>query len=210
MGPLLMTGLSAFGAAVGLGLIAAGTWPPDGAPASRQVPTSRGLAIILMAFCLGAAVLGTVVGLLAIFIAGEVTDPVAGLLAAGPAAVGGLIGLVLVARHWRVGDPRISTLSAVYILNIVALGIVVAMLVLFIVEEPTKDLTDWPFVVCGLINGTCALAIGASGGTAVRAMRGADEQAGTAIVRAQISRNGLLQVPIIASSAIAIALIFLS
>ena len=210
MGPLLMTGLSSLGAAVALGLISTGTWPPDGAPVSRQVQSGRSLAIILMAFCLGAAVLGTVVGLLAIFVAGDVTDPADGLFAAGPAAIGGIIGLALVARQRGVGDPRISTLAAVYILNIVVLGIVVAMLAIFVVEEATKNLTDWPFLVLGMISGASALAIGATGATGVRAMRGVDEQAGKAIAQALISRSGLLQIPIVAASAIAIALIVLS
>ena len=86
MGPLLMTGLSAFGAAVALGLISTGTWPPDGAPVSRQVPTGRSLAIILMAFCMGVAVLGTVVGLLAIFVA---------------VVLGGILAVVLLASGLR-------------------------------------------------------------------------------------------------------------
>jgi hypothetical protein len=49
------------------------------------------------------------------------------------------------------------------------------------IEGPTKDLADWSFVVLGLINGASALAIGATGATAVRAMRGVDEQTGKAI-----------------------------
>jgi hypothetical protein len=163
-----------------------------------------------MAFCMGAAVLGTVVGLLAIFVASDVTDPADGLFAAGPAAIGGIIGLALVARQRAAGDPRISTLAAIYILNIVVLGIVVALLALSIVEGPTKDLADWPFVVLGLISGASALAIGATGATAVRAMRGVDEQTRKAIAQAQISRSGLIQIPFVVASALAIALIVLS
>jgi hypothetical protein len=210
VGPLLMTGLSCFGAAVALGLISTGTWPPDEAPVSRQVTTGRSLAFILMAFSMGVAVLGTVVGLLAIFVAGYVADPAKALLAAGPAVIGGIIALALVARQRGAGDPRISTLAAVYILNIVVLGIVVALLTLFIVQEPAKDLADWPFVILGLINGASALATGATGATAVRAMRRVDEQRGKAIAQGQISRSGLIQVPFVAASAIAIALIVLS
>lgn len=210
MGPLLMTGLSCFGAAVALGLISTGTWPPDEAPVSRQVPTGRTLAFILMAFSLGVGVLGTVVGLLAIFVAGDVADPANALLAAGPAVIGGIIGLALVARQWGAGDSRISTLAAVDILSVVVLGIVVALLTVFIVQQPTKDLADWPFVILGLINGASALAIGATGATAVRAMRGVDEQRGKAIVKAQISRTSLIQITFVAASAIAIALIVLS
>jgi hypothetical protein len=209
VGPLLMTGLSCFGAAVALGLISTGTWPPDEAPVSRQAPTGRSLAIIFMAFSMGTAVLGTVVGLLAIFVARDVADPADGLLAAGPAVIGGIIALALVARQRGAGDPRISTLAAVYILNIVGLGTVVALLALFIVEGPARDLAGWPFVILGLINGASALATGATGATAVRAMRGVDEQTRKAIAQAQISRSGLIQIPFVAASAIAIALIVL-
>jgi hypothetical protein len=205
-----MTGLSCFGAAVALGLISPATWPPDEAPVSRQIPTGRSLAIILMAFSIGVAVLGTVVGLLAIVVAGDVADPADGLLAAGPAVIGGIIALALVARERGAGDPLISKLAAVHILNIVVLGIVVALLALFIVQEPTKDLADWPFVILGLINGASALAIGATGATAVRAMRGVDEQTGKAIAQAQIFRSGLIEIPFVAASAIAIALMVLS
>jgi hypothetical protein len=210
VGPLLMTGLSCFAAAVALGLISTGTWPPAEAPVSRQVPTGRSFAFILMAFSLGVAVLGTVIGLLAIFVAGDVADPADALLAAGPAVIGGIIALALVVRQRATGDPLISTLAAAYILNIVVLGIVVALLTQFIVQEPTKDLADWPFVIFGLINGASALATGAIGATAVRAMRGVDEQTGKAIAQAQISRIALIQIPFVAASAIAIALIILS
>ena len=209
MGPLLMTGLSCFGAAVALGLISTGTWPPVGEPVGRQVQTGRGLAFILMAFSLGVAALGTVVGLLAILVAGDV-DPADGSLAAGPAVADGIIGMVLVVRHRRIGDPSVTTLAAVYVLGIANLGIVVALLALFIVEEPTKSLTDWPFVILGLISGVSALAIGATGASAVRALRVVDEQTATAIVQGQISRVVVIQVPIIGAAAVAIALIVLS
>jgi hypothetical protein len=41
-------------------------------------------------------------------------------------------------------------------------------------------------------------------------MRGVDEQTGKAIAQAQVSRSGLIQIPFVAASAIAIALIVLS
>ncbi len=209
MGPLLMTGLSCFGAAVGLGLIATGTWPSDGAPVSRSVPNQRGLAVILMAFCQGVGVLGVVVGLLAIFVAGSMADPAYGLLAAGPAVVGGLIGLALVIRHWRSGNPEISSLVALFIVGIVVLGIVVAMLTVLIVPEPTKILSDWPFVVLGLINGSAALAIGATGAGGVAALRGVDELTARTIGNAQVSRCLPFQIAYIGASAAAVLLIVL-
>ena len=49
MGPLVMTGLATFGAAVGIGLLMSGTYPTS-EPIDGRVPTSRGLAIVLMAF----------------------------------------------------------------------------------------------------------------------------------------------------------------
>ncbi len=209
MGPLLMTGLSCFGGAVALGLIAEATWPPDGAPVGRRVPTGRSLAFILIAFCVGVATLGTVVGLLAVFEAGAVTDTAFGLLAAGPAVGGGLIGLVLVARHWRAGDPRISAFAAVNVLGVAVLGCVVALMALFVVEEAPKDLTDWPFAILGLVSATSALAIGVTGASAVRALRGVDEHTAKAIASAEISRCALLQVAFVGASAAAIVLIVL-
>jgi hypothetical protein len=124
--------------------------------------------------------------------------------------IGGIIAFALVARQRGAGDPLISKLAAIHILNIVVLGIVVALLALVIVQEPTKDLADWPFVILGPINGASALAIGATGATAVRAMRGVDEQTGKVIAQAQIFRSGLIEIPFVAASAIPIALIVLS
>jgi hypothetical protein len=205
-----MTGLSSFGAAIALGLIATGTWPPDGAPPKRGIPTSRGLAVILIAFCMGAAVLGTVVGLLAIFVAGPVAQPGYGLLAAGPALAGGVVGLILVARQLDHGDPYVLTFAAVYILGIGSLGVAVALMAVFVVERATKSIADWPFVILGLVSGGAAIAIGATGATAVTAMRGADEQTARAISKAQIQRTFVFQLAFIAASTVAILLIVLS
>jgi hypothetical protein len=206
---MLMSGLSCFGAAIALGLISAGTWPPEGAPVGREVLTGRGLSSILLAFCLAPGVLGVVVGLLTIFVAGDLTDPAVGLFAAVPAVIGGIVGLALVAHRARAGDQSISTLAALNILGIAFLGVVVAMMALLIVEEPTKDLTDWPFVVLGLINGASALAIGVTGGAAVQSMRGADEPNRRAIAGAQISRTSTFMTASCVACVIAIALILL-
>jgi hypothetical protein len=204
-----MTGLSCFGAAIALGLIARGGLPPDDPSAKRQIPTSRSIAVILMAFCVGAATLGTIVGLLAIFVAGDVAEPSYGLLAAGPAIAGGVIGLILVARHRDQRNPSISAFAAIYILGITALGGTVALLALFIVEEATKSLTDWPFVILGLVSGGAALAIGTTGASAVRAMQGADEEKAKAVTKAVMSRVVWFQIAYLGASIVAILLIVL-
>jgi hypothetical protein len=210
MGPLAMTGLSGFGAAIAIGLIAAASWPADEPAGGHQAASARGLAVILMAFCLGIAVLGTVVGLLAIFVAGAVTDTADGLFAAGPAVVGALIGLALIARHWRVADRGTAAFAAVYVFAIANLGCVVALLGVFVVEPAAKSLADWPFVILGFVSGATALAFGATGATAVRSMQGADESAAKAIVAAQISRSALLQIVFTTAGVVAVLLIVLS
>ena len=207
-GAMLMTGLCGFGGAVALGLIATGTSPEDSQHRGSRQPDGRGLAIILLAICQGEAVLGTVVGLLAIFLAG-VTDPAAGVLAVVPATIGALVGLFLVVRHWRASDPTTSGLIVLYILATVVLSAVVALLALFI-EGPTIPLVDWPFSALGLVSAVATIGIGRIGMTAVPAMRDVEGADAKAIANTQLARVLPFQLSYVAANAIAIALVVLA
>jgi F0F1-type ATP synthase membrane subunit c/vacuolar-type H+-ATPase subunit K len=209
MGPMLMTGLACLGGAIGIGLIASGTWPAT-EPTPGRATSGRGLAIILIAFCQGGAVLGVVAGLLAIFIAGAVTRPEYGLLAAGPALVGALIGIILIARHWRVGDRLFSVVAGLYVLGLAILGSVVTLLAWLIIDVPAHRLSDWPFLILGLVSAASTLAIGVTGASAVASLRGADEQTIKRIRAAQITRSAVFELGFIGATLAAIALIFLS
>jgi len=134
LGPLVMTGLAALGAAVGIGWLCASSWIPTHEPTDRRVLTGRSLALVSMAFCEGIAVLGVVVGILAVMTDGQIglTDE---LLAAGPAVVGAVIGLGLVVRHRRTADPRLVPHAVVFIVGLANLGIVVALLAYILGED---------------------------------------------------------------------------
>ncbi len=199
MGPLLMAGLACGGAAVAISLLAAGTSRPAGT-------ASRGFAVVQIAFCQGIAVLGVVAGLLAVF-AGAVPDPAGGLLAAGPAAAGAIVGLGLVVRHRHGSDAGVSTIGAMGIVGLAVLGIVVALLAFVIPVVGTTTLSDWPFIILGPVSGASALAIGVTGARALGSMTGADEETAKVIAAAQISRGALFELAAIGASVVAILLI---
>lgn len=208
MGPLVMTGLAALGAGVGIGWLHSSTWMPTNESTDRRVATGRGLAIVSMAICEGIAVLGVVVGVLAVMTDGQIaqTD---GLLAAGPAVVGALVGLGLVVRHRQTADPRLIPQAVFFIVGLAALGIVVAVLAYSFGEDGPKHPIEGPFLILGLVSLASALAIGATGADAVRSMEGADETASKAIAARQISRSALFQLAGVGASVIAILLIVL-
>jgi F0F1-type ATP synthase membrane subunit c/vacuolar-type H+-ATPase subunit K len=208
MGPMLMTGLACLGTAVGLGLLVSGTWRPVDEPVDRRVPTGRSLAIILMAFCESFAILGVIAGLLAILVV-KAVHPGDGIFAAALGILGTVIGLGLVASQRRMADPVMSMIAGSYIAGVGVLGIVVAVLANVIVESGTRSLTEWPFVITGLISGASALAIGVIGGPAIQSMQGADPATSKAIVNAQIFRCLPFQVAGIGASVVAILLMVL-
>ena len=185
MGPLLFTGLACFGGAVAIGLVAASTSRPVGV--TGEAAASRGLAIVLMAFAQGIAVLGVVIGLLAVTL-GAVRDPAGGLLAAGPAVAGAVVGIGLIVRRAASSDAQVSIVAAMFIVGMAVLGIVVALLGVFIVEVERSTLSDWPFVILGFASGASAIAIGVTGTRTVPKMTGADDQTRKALQSAQISR----------------------
>jgi F0F1-type ATP synthase membrane subunit c/vacuolar-type H+-ATPase subunit K len=204
MGAMLMTGLACLGATIAIALIATSTLRPVGV--STDPPTSRSLAIILLAFVQGVAVLGVVVGLLAIF-AGKVPDPASGLIAAGPAVAGAIVGLVLVVRNRRASDPKLLAIGATYIVAPAMLGVVVALLANFVVVVGAPRLLDWPFIILGATSSASALAIGVTGARTIRSTAGVNEQTRKALTSAQISRCALFQAASFGASAVAILLV---
>ena len=203
-----MTGLACFGAAVAIGLVAAGSTPPSGPPdkvASYQL-AARTLAIILTAFVEGVAVIGVVVGMLAIEV-GSVTDPADGIFAAGPALIGALIGLGLILTHVTNVSVTTALICSGFIVAIGVLSVIVASLAWFIAEPVAAPPNDWPFVVLGLVSGGAALGIGVVGGRAVRGIPDADDQTRQRYQAAQVYRSMPFQVAAIGASAIAIVLV---
>lgn len=204
MGPMLMTGLACFGTAIAVGLLATSTSRP--AEATAGASPSRSLAIVLIAFAMGSAVMGVVVGLLAIETTG-VPDPASGVYAAGPAIVGAIIGLGLIVRGAGDVDLPTACFAALFLLGLASLGATVALLAMFIPTGGAAAPSDWPFVVLGLASGASALGIGITGSRSLQAMKGSDEPTAKAISARQIRRCLPLQVVAIGATVIAILLI---
>jgi hypothetical protein len=204
MGPMLLTGLVCFGATVAIGLVASSTSRPTRPIAG--VPPALRLAIILVAFAAGSAVMGFVIGLLAVEM-GAVSGPLDGLLAALPAMAGGSIGLGMIMRQIGQMDRQAAMFGAVYIVGLAVLGAVLAVLAFLTLRESPAAQGDWPFVLLGLASGAAALGIGVSGSRSIRSIEGADETTATAIVKRQIRRVVPLQAVAVSASAIAILLV---
>lgn len=211
MGPLLMTGLACFGAAVGIGLLASAAVLPAGPPAAvaSYRLASRSLVIVLAAFAEGVAVLGIVVGLLAVE-SGLVTDPADGIFAAGPALLGALIGLGLILVHSSTLDARTAAFCAMFTIGIGLLGVVVAALAWFIAVPGAETGGGLAFTVLGLVSGTAAVGLGVVGTGGIRTIPDGDADALKAYQSRVIYRSTPFQVAGIAASAVAIALVYLA
>ncbi len=205
MGPLVMTGLATFGAAVGIGLLMSGTYPTS-EPIDGRVPTSRGLAIVLMAFCAGLGVLGIVAGLLAVML--DVTvEPNDSLLAAGPAVMGALVGIAIIVRNRPTMNAALVPISISFIVGMAMLGVMVTVIAFSLGGLGTNLPIDGPFEILGLVSLIASVAIGRSGAAAIRSMNGASDDARRAISGRQIARSGLFQAAGVAASVIAIVLV---
>jgi F0F1-type ATP synthase membrane subunit c/vacuolar-type H+-ATPase subunit K len=203
MGPMLMTGLALFAAAVDNGLIASRTfpWPTTSGPGSPV----RTLAIVLMAYVEGIAVLGVVVGQLAIFLAGVPTD--AGLLTATLAIVGAIVGIALIVLRRKAADRGITTIAVAFILGSGVLGLVIAVLALTIETPDGSSVADAPFVILGAATAAATLAIGVTGANAMRSLVGVDLPQARRIYNQQIRRCFPLQGVAIGSLFVALVLI---
>jgi hypothetical protein len=165
VGPLALTGLICLGAAIGLGLLASRARPvadPADAPRVRATLT------VAAAFVQSLGVLAVVVGLLAVELGAAGGQPSA-VAVAGLALAGTLIGIALIARHAGRVDPQAALLGAMFTIGLGTLGAVVGIMAVVIDERGTNHVPDWPFIVLGLIGGSCALVMGWFGGRAMDA-----------------------------------------
>jgi F0F1-type ATP synthase membrane subunit c/vacuolar-type H+-ATPase subunit K len=203
MGPMLMTGLALFAAAVANGLIASRTfpWPATTGPGSPV----RTLAIVLMAYVEGIAVLAVVVGQLAIFLVGVPTD--AGLLAAALAVVGSIVGIELIVLRWKAADRGITTIAVAFILGLGVLGLVIAVLALTVEMPDPSSVADAPFVVLGAATCGATLALGVTGANAMRSLVGVDLPRARTIYTQQLRRSFPLQAVAIGSLVVGLVLI---
>ena len=208
MGPLVMTGLATFGAAIGVGLLLSGTYPTT-EPVDRRGPSGRSPAIVLMAFSMGIGTLGVVAGLLAAMTDGDVGGT-AWLLAAGPAVVGAIIGIAIIVRNQPTANEQLVPIAVSFVVGMAVLGAVVAMLALTFADVGAKHPISGPFEVLGLISLASAIGIGLTGADAVGSMNGAELATARAISARQIRRGALFQAAGVAASAVSIVIIMLS
>ncbi len=202
MGPLLLTGLICFAAAVALGLLTSSVRPLDGKEHGAQV---RGLFIVQAAFVVGIAIWGVVVGVLAV----TAGHPTGALLAAGPAVAGAVFGVAMALRSADGGARRTSSVGVWLIVWVGSLGVVVGLLATFIAEYATRSLSDWPFVVLGVAGSVAVLGVGWTGSAALRAIDGADAAGVETIRAAQLTRCLWLEIAGLAAIGIAIAIVLL-
>lgn len=199
MGAMLLTGLACLGAELGHARLVTRS--------SAQVNDAvRRFTIIALALPEGLAVIGVVVGLLAVF-AGKVQDPTTSLLAAGPAVLGGLIALAVILRDRSEHDSRLVAIGAAYVVGLAVLGAVVAALAMLVTDVAPTPVTDWPLVVLGPIVGLAALSIGWLAAGSIGRITAAPLAAANEAVARSFSRLFVAQMIGVAAGATAIALI---
>jgi hypothetical protein len=201
-----MSGLAALGAAVGIGMVFSGTFHPTQEPAGRRARRGRRLALTEMVTCEGVAVGGLIAGILAVMTDGQIGQW-DGILAAGPAFVGAIIGLGLVVRHNQTADRALLPLAAMFITGPAVLGIVVALLGLFLGDVGARHPIEGPFFVLGLVSLGSALAIGETAARAIKSMEGADEATINGLATKQLLRSWVFQAISGVATIIAIVLI---
>ena len=186
MGPLLMTGLTTFGATIALGLIGSNAVPS--ARPGIPPPNVRSFFVILMALASGIGVIGVVVGTLAV-VTGVVGDssPVVALVV-GPAILGTLIGLATIVRAGGTVDRTVSTMAGSFIAGQAILAGVVAMLAVTIREVGGPSPAVPPFVVLGVAAAAGAIGLGVVGGRGLHVVAAADEASTRQAVSDQIRR----------------------
>jgi len=207
MGPLVLTGLAAFGAAIGVGWVVASTSATTPVPQDRRAPSARRFAITSLAYTQGTAVLAAVAGILSVTLRAAPTGSDR-LLAAGPAVLGALIGLGLVAQRGRAADRAVAAQGVMFILSAAVLGVVTTLLANVLTSTASAPI-EGPFAVLGVVAMAAALALGVNGAQAVRAMADVDETETKRVMARWVVRSTLLQIPGAGASLIAIVLIVL-
>jgi F0F1-type ATP synthase membrane subunit c/vacuolar-type H+-ATPase subunit K len=196
-----MTGLACFGGTAALGLLTSKLPAAEGA--DERDARIRGLYIVQVAFIEGIAILGVVVGLLAVTFGH--TD--GALLAAGPAVVGAVFGVGIAFRAAAAGDRQAALLGVWFIVGLGVLGVVTGLLAVLIADQATTTLADWPFVLLGLVVAASVLGIGLTGGAALQAAAGVDVEGVKLIQAAQLTRCLWLEIIGLGAAGIAILLI---
>jgi F0F1-type ATP synthase membrane subunit c/vacuolar-type H+-ATPase subunit K len=171
MGPLLVTGAACFGGAVGIGLITAAA--ARALADTTEQGAIRGLHLVLIATEQAIGVLGVVIGILAIVVAG-VGDTTSAIVAAVPAVGGAVTGTIL-ARH--AGKAGIRTpLGLPFIGGLGLLGVVVAIEAVVIGKNRAIGAGDLPFAIVALVMLCAAQWGGVTGARGLeRAARGRSE-----------------------------------
>jgi F0F1-type ATP synthase membrane subunit c/vacuolar-type H+-ATPase subunit K len=188
VGPLTLTGLALFGAAVAIGQVAS---RPARAAASNEVTPARRLAFILIAFATGCGVAGVVVGVLAIEfgrpgdsmeapiaaglgIVGAVVgvlaiefgrpgDSMEAPIAAGLGIVGAVVGLLPIIRDLGVLDSWVVRRAAPFIAGLAVLSVVIAVLASVIDVPGETSAQNGAFLVLGLISAAGVIGLGIVG-----------------------------------------------
>jgi F0F1-type ATP synthase membrane subunit c/vacuolar-type H+-ATPase subunit K len=159
VGPLTLTGLALFGAAVAIGQVAS---RPARAAASNEVTPARRLAFILIAFATGCGVAGVVVGVLAIEF-GRPGDPMEAPVAAVLGIVGAVVGLLPIIRDLGVLDSWVVRRAAPFIAGLAVLGVVIAVLASVIDVPGEAPAQNGAFLVLGLISAAGVIGLGIVG-----------------------------------------------
>jgi hypothetical protein len=166
------------------------------------------MAILAMAFVGGSAVLGVVVGLVAIMVGARLGAGSTRLLLTLTLA-GVLIGAFMVLRSRGRLDRSTVTEAAFWGAALAVLGVVVAILSLVIHRFSIGSAPEWVFLILGLVAAGGAIGVGLVGSRAINEVdRLGGEAARTATSRA-IRSMVPFQVGYVAASFVAIALLFI-
>lgn len=212
MGPLVITGVACFGAAVGIGLITAAA---GGAIRQGAEPRALGgLYLTLTAFIEGIGVLGAVIGILAIVFA-RVGGASAAIVAAVPAVGGAVAGLIRASSAFGARMPLLA-LGIPLIAGLGILGVLVGALAVLNGEGQPIQGDTLPFATVGLVLFAVAIGHGesgargfdelgdiSSGGASAMGTPGAAES----IRMRTIRRASILQMATVVAVAVAVILI---
>lgn len=202
-----MTALTVLGASLAIGVVASRTPAPGPAPGLRELWPPRNLAIVLFGFAEGIAVVGVVVGLLAVD-TGLVDQDVNRVLAIAPGIGGAILGIVIVFRTDGAPYRQLQIIAASFIAGLGVLAGIVALLSVVIDEIATEPRADWPFVIAGLIAGLAAFGIGWLGSEHISALASTETATMQAEISKQISRVVPLEAVAVLASAAAIVALF--
>jgi F0F1-type ATP synthase membrane subunit c/vacuolar-type H+-ATPase subunit K len=206
MGPLVMTGLMAMGAAAAIGWIASRA--PASARPGRQ-PDIRAFAIVGLAFAAGIGVLGVVVGLLAVTLGLNPDSATTGYVAgAVPAVLGAIVGLVFIGRDWSRLDPSLRMIGLAFVISQAVMAVVVSSLAGVIRETGTgRPPGGIVFLALGAVGALGTLGIGMTAGRGLGEVANADDASVQAARSRALTRIVPFDVLGVAAAAVGIVLL---